>query len=222
MSKASPRLSVAVIKLRRDDWHVLVNSFVFNNRYYTWSDCPGGKEVVEYWAQLTRTGDIFNTSVILIKPGTCLYSSTPDFPLRHVPQELQAVLKFGPLNLKLQFVCGQCWRNGQLTEPDKQKKYCSAKARHPWVFDFWTTEYKLVWRSFSFDEIVSDLFFFFFSSWSKERRVVLVSSVERRKWIEVRPLPMRKPAPAQFEVSFTAAMSSKHNKQQIQRSLFIM
>ena len=38
--------------------------------------------------------------------------------------------KFGPPNLKMLFVCGQCWRNGQLTEADKNKKYCSAKARH--------------------------------------------------------------------------------------------
>lgn len=49
-------------------------------------------------------------------------------------------------------------------------------------------------------------------SWSKDRRVVLVSSVERRKWTEVRPLPTRKPAPAQFEVSFIAVMSTKYNR----------
>ncbi|XP_060799080.1 zinc finger CCCH domain-containing protein 7A [Neoarius graeffei] len=92
-------------------------------------------------------------------------------------QELQAVLKkFGPPNLKMQFVCGQCWRNGQLTEPDKHKKYCSAKARH---------------------------------LWSKDRRVVLVSSVERRKWTEVRPLPTRKPAPAQFEICLHVAAGKK-------------
>ncbi|XP_053531172.1 zinc finger CCCH domain-containing protein 7A [Ictalurus punctatus] len=92
-------------------------------------------------------------------------------------QELQAVLKkFGPPNLKMQFVCGQCWRNGQLTEPDKNKKYCSAKARH---------------------------------LWSKDRRVVLVSSVERRKWTEVRPLPTRKPAPAQFEICLHVAAGKK-------------
>ncbi|XP_066530743.1 zinc finger CCCH domain-containing protein 7A [Hoplias malabaricus] len=51
-------------------------------------------------------------------------------------QELPPVLKkFGPPNLKMQFVCGQCWRNGQVSEPDKNKKYCSAKARHPWSKD---------------------------------------------------------------------------------------
>lgn len=38
--------------------------------------------------------------------------------------------RFGPPNLKMQFVCGQCWRNGQVSEADKNKKYCTAKARH--------------------------------------------------------------------------------------------
>lgn len=35
-----------------------------------------------------------------------------------------------PLNLKMKFVCGQCWREGQVNEPDKNLKYCTAKARH--------------------------------------------------------------------------------------------
>lgn len=34
------------------------------------------------------------------------------------------------LNLKMKFVCGQCWRDGQVNEPDKALKYCTAKARH--------------------------------------------------------------------------------------------
>lgn len=34
------------------------------------------------------------------------------------------------LNLKMKFVCGQCWREGQVNEPDKNLKYCTAKARH--------------------------------------------------------------------------------------------
>lgn len=34
------------------------------------------------------------------------------------------------LNLKMKFVCGQCWREGQVNEPDKSLKYCTAKARH--------------------------------------------------------------------------------------------
>ncbi|KAG7223147.1 hypothetical protein INR49_015755 [Caranx melampygus] len=46
-------------------------------------------------------------------------------------QQLSSVQRrFGPPNLKMMFVCGQCWRNGQLSEADKNKKYCSAKARH--------------------------------------------------------------------------------------------
>lgn len=40
-------------------------------------------------------------------------------------------VKHGSLNLKMKFVCAQCWRNGQVSEPDKNRKYCSAKARHP-------------------------------------------------------------------------------------------
>uniref|UniRef100_A0A672MM59 Zinc finger CCCH domain-containing protein 7A-like n=1 Tax=Sinocyclocheilus grahami TaxID=75366 RepID=A0A672MM59_SINGR len=92
-------------------------------------------------------------------------------------QELPPVLlRFGPANLKMQFVCAQCWRNGQVSEPDKNKKYCSAKARH---------------------------------SWSKERRVVLVSSIERKKWTTVRPLPTKKPIPTQFEICMHVATGKK-------------
>lgn len=36
--------------------------------------------------------------------------------------------------------------------------------------------------------------------WAKDKRVVLVSSHERKKWTIVRPLPTKKPVPAQFEV----------------------
>lgn len=38
-----------------------------------------------------------------------------------------------PLNLKMKFVCGQCWREGQVSEPDKNLRYCTAKARHRYV-----------------------------------------------------------------------------------------
>ncbi|XP_051569987.1 zinc finger CCCH domain-containing protein 7A-like isoform X2 [Myxocyprinus asiaticus] len=94
----------------------------------------------------------------------------------HTQELHQALCRFGPPNLKLQFVCAQCWRNGQVSEPDKNKKYCSAKAKHPW---------------------------------SKERRVVLVSSVERKKWTTVRPLPTKKPIPAQFEICMHVSSGKK-------------
>ncbi|XP_054615349.1 zinc finger CCCH domain-containing protein 7A [Dunckerocampus dactyliophorus] len=84
--------------------------------------------------------------------------------------------RFGPPNLKMMFVCSQCWRNGQLSEADKNKKYCSAKARH---------------------------------TWAKDKRVVLVSSVERKKWTIVRPLPTKKPIPAQFEICMHIAAGKK-------------
>ncbi|XP_030645891.1 zinc finger CCCH domain-containing protein 7A [Chanos chanos] len=92
-------------------------------------------------------------------------------------QELPGALKkFGPPNLKMQFVCAVCWRNGQVVEPDKNKKYCSAKARHPW---------------------------------SKDKRVVLVSSNERKKWTTIRPLPTKKPIPSQFEICLHVAAGKK-------------
>uniref|UniRef100_A0A674AG36 Zinc finger CCCH-type containing 7A n=1 Tax=Salmo trutta TaxID=8032 RepID=A0A674AG36_SALTR len=86
------------------------------------------------------------------------------------------VKQFGPPNLKMQFVCGQCWRNGQVSEADKNKKYCTAKARH---------------------------------SWSKDKRVVLVSSIERKKWTTIRPLPTKKPIPSQFEICMHVSTGKK-------------
>eukprot|EP00066_Takifugu_rubripes_P013964 XP_011603230.1 PREDICTED: zinc finger CCCH domain-containing protein 7B [Takifugu rubripes] len=72
-----------------------------------------------------------------------------------------------PLNLKMKFVCGQCWREGQVSEPDKNLKYCTAKARH---------------------------------SWTKERRVLLVKSFEKKKWVVVRPLPFSRTYPQQYDM----------------------
>ncbi|XP_071373965.1 zinc finger CCCH domain-containing protein 7A isoform X1 [Centroberyx affinis] len=96
--------------------------------------------------------------------------------LQGAQQLPNAQRRFGPPNLKMMFVCGQCWRNGQLSEADKQKKYCSAKARH---------------------------------TWSKDRRVVLVSSNERKKWTTVRPLPTKKPIPSQFEICMHVTAGKK-------------
>uniref|UniRef100_A0AAR2KPM0 C3H1-type domain-containing protein n=1 Tax=Pygocentrus nattereri TaxID=42514 RepID=A0AAR2KPM0_PYGNA len=71
------------------------------------------------------------------------------------------------LNLKMKFVCGQCWREGQVNEPDKALKYCTAKAKH---------------------------------SWTKERRVLLVKSFEKKKWVVVRPLPFSRTYPQQYDM----------------------
>ncbi|XP_029283967.1 zinc finger CCCH domain-containing protein 7A isoform X1 [Cottoperca gobio] len=96
--------------------------------------------------------------------------------LQGAQQLTSAQRRFGPPNLKMMFVCGQCWRNGQLSEADKNKKYCSAKARH---------------------------------TWAKDRRVVLVSSHERKKWTTVRPLPTKKPIPSQFEICMHVTAGKK-------------
>lgn len=37
------------------------------------------------------------------------------------------------LNMEMKFVCGQCWRDGVVSEPDRALKYCMAKARHRWA-----------------------------------------------------------------------------------------
>ncbi|XP_028268377.1 zinc finger CCCH domain-containing protein 7B-like [Parambassis ranga] len=71
------------------------------------------------------------------------------------------------LNMKMKFVCAQCWAGSLISEPDKALKYCSAKTRHPWT---------------------------------KERRLLLVKSPERSRWVQVRPLPHTKNFPMQYDL----------------------
>ncbi|XP_053132875.1 zinc finger CCCH domain-containing protein 7A isoform X2 [Hemicordylus capensis] len=94
----------------------------------------------------------------------------------HGAQVLSNQVKPGSLKLNMKFVCAQCRRNGQVIEPDKNKKYCSAKARHPWT---------------------------------KDRRVVLVMSNERKKWMTIRPLPTKKQVPLQFDLCNHIASGKK-------------
>ncbi|NXK69131.1 Z3H7B protein, partial [Sylvietta virens] len=79
-------------------------------------------------------------------------------------------------DLQMKFVCGQCWRNGQLVEPDKDLKYCSAKAPH---------------------------------CWTKERRVLLVMSKAKKKWVSVRPLPSIRNFPQQYDLCIHAQNGRK-------------
>ncbi|KAF3818967.1 hypothetical protein GH733_012384 [Mirounga leonina] len=82
----------------------------------------------------------------------------------------------GCLNMKIKFVCAQCLRNGQVIEPDKNRKYCSAKARH---------------------------------SWTRDRRAMRVMSIERKKWMNIRPLPTKKQMPLQFDLCNHIASGKK-------------
>lgn len=41
-----------------------------------------------------------------------------------------AEVKGHRLELMMKFVCGQCWKDGLLSEPDRALKYCTSKARH--------------------------------------------------------------------------------------------
>ncbi|KAM4024108.1 zinc finger CCCH domain-containing protein 7A isoform 1-T2 [Anomaloglossus baeobatrachus] len=51
------------------------------------------------------------------------------------PQLLSIPNSSGHPKFNIKFVCGQCWRNGQVIESDKNRRYCSAKARHMWTKD---------------------------------------------------------------------------------------
>ncbi|KAL1778807.1 zinc finger protein CCCH domain-containing protein 7A [Sigmodon hispidus] len=82
----------------------------------------------------------------------------------------------GLLNMEIKFVCAQCLRNGQVTEPDKSRKYCSAKAQH---------------------------------SWTKDRRAMRAMSFERKKWMNIRPLPTKKQMPLQFDLCNHIASGKK-------------
>lgn len=44
-------------------------------------------------------------------------------------------------------------------------------------------------------------------SWTKERRVLLVKSFEKKKWVVVRPLPFSRTYPQQYDVSTSALFS---------------
>ncbi|XP_053550429.1 zinc finger CCCH domain-containing protein 7A isoform X2 [Bombina bombina] len=126
-------------------------------------DCFYAHSMVELrvWIMQKETGISFET--IVLESKIC---SKPE----SAASQSQAIIvqnNPGYPNIKIKFVCGQCWRNGQVIESDKNKKYCSAKARHPWT---------------------------------KERRVVLVMSNERKKWISIRPFPTKKPIPVHFEM----------------------
>ncbi|XP_078388160.1 zinc finger CCCH domain-containing protein 7B-like [Cetorhinus maximus] len=91
-------------------------------------------------------------------------------------QVLSGAGKVSSLGMKMKFVCSQCWRNGQVVEPDKSLKYCSAKIRH---------------------------------GWTKERRVMLVMSNERKKWVAIRPLPSCRNIPQQYDLCTHVAKGKK-------------
>ncbi|XP_007939968.1 zinc finger CCCH domain-containing protein 7B [Orycteropus afer afer] len=111
------------------------------------------QESKKYWQQMETHAGKANSSL-----GT---------PRTHGPSTF---------DLQMKFVCGQCWRNGQVVEPDKDLKYCSAKARH---------------------------------CWTKERRVLLVMSKAKRKWVSVRPLPSIRNFPQQYDLCIHAQNGRK-------------
>lgn len=100
-------------------------------RRSTWSGLGGPGSNAKSWSVLDSAGMAEARSLqgcgcsqILPQLRCCRSSSLP--PLQGAPRS------HGPstFDLQMKFVCGQCWRNGQVVEPDKDLKYCSAKARH--------------------------------------------------------------------------------------------
>ncbi|KAG9477093.1 hypothetical protein GDO78_002474 [Eleutherodactylus coqui] len=126
-------------------------------------DCFYAHSLVELrvWVIQEKTGISFETIVKESESYWAKESSSLKPQLLNIPNSP------GYPNFNIKFVCGQCWRNGQVIESDKNRKYCSAKARH---------------------------------TWTKDRQVVLVMSSERKKWISIRPCPVKKPIPVQFEL----------------------
>lgn len=108
--------------------------------------------------------------------------------------------------MTLKLACAQCWRDGQITEADKALKYCNAKARHVWVEE--GVDNTTIWfpECICIQIILSKSWVIFLSScdvatrWSKDRRILLVRSLERSKWVHVRPVPHSKNFPLQYEV----------------------
>ncbi|XP_039632378.1 zinc finger CCCH domain-containing protein 7A isoform X1 [Polypterus senegalus] len=137
-------------------------------------ECFYAHSLIEYkvWMMQMETGITFEA----ITQDSKKYWTSMDPSVHGVQQAPTIQGRFGPSNLKIQFVCAQCWRNGQVNEPDKNRKYCTAKARHPW---------------------------------SKERRVMLVMSNERKKWTTIRNLPTKKPIPLQFDLCIHIASGKK-------------
>lgn len=48
------------------------------------------------------------------------------------------------------------------------------------------------------------------SSWTKERRVLLVKSFEKKKWVVVRPLPFSRTYPQQYDVSLSPSSTPSY------------
>ncbi|OXB71948.1 UNVERIFIED_CONTAM: hypothetical protein H355_001061 [Colinus virginianus] len=132
------------------------------------------QESKKYWQQMEAHANKPANSMLLSKdksdemrnvmPPSKLVGASPRAPTSST------------FDLQMKFVCGQCWRNGQLVEPDKDLKYCSAKARH---------------------------------CWTKERRVLLVMSKAKKKWVSVRPLPSIRNFPQQYDLCIHAQNGRK-------------
>ncbi|KAM8933476.1 zinc finger CCCH domain-containing protein 7A [Pelodytes ibericus] len=92
-------------------------------------DCFYAHSLVELriWVMQKETGISFDA---VVQESKCSMADSGA-----ARPQLLSIPNPGYPNGKIKFVCGQCWRNGQVNEADKNRKYCSAKARHQWTRD---------------------------------------------------------------------------------------
>lgn len=111
------------------------------------------------------------------------------------------------LNLKMKFVCAQCWRDGATNEPDKALQYCSGKAKHAWViYGGCTLASLLSCRSQLFlTRNLWSLILRLTLRWTRDRWLLLVRSSEKSRWVPVRPIPHSKNFPLNYDVGFASS-----------------
>ncbi|XP_071976800.1 zinc finger CCCH domain-containing protein 7A [Engystomops pustulosus] len=125
--------SVKYYKIRPFNKHLVLDLCRHEVRYGCIRDdnCFYAHSLVELrvWVIQEKTGISFERIV----QESESYWSKESVSLK--PQLLSIANSPGHPKFNIKFVCGQCWRNGQVIESDNNRKYCSAKARHTWSKD---------------------------------------------------------------------------------------
>lgn len=138
------------------------------------------------------------------------------FSLKKLPSGEMNKAKGGGLkrlNLKLKFVCAQCWRAGLTNEPDKALQHCSAKAKHAWVIDavrgldfIHTTRLPTTGGPLGLTfALCCSCLLAVTPRWTRDRWLLLVRSSEKSRWVPVRPIPHSKNFPLHYDVGLASS-----------------